>query len=227
MKTACRRLMPLMELQIIIIIIIICFGYLNVANSGLYIWHNGAYFHEFSKCCFRSSCRASNNEKSTRKDKITYTDTVGACSQNSTTVLNAHSESRGYSLWAESFAIQKWIPAVLVLSRGVIHKVSCLQISVRCCSDFLKLFLVYNISNITGQSTYTRWRTCCYIWRNVFGTGYLIMKSCQLRSEFVLMHIILWRIDPLLGNGSINMFPRRQILVKQPLLGNAYNNTRQ
>jgi hypothetical protein len=39
--------------------------------------------------------------------------------------------------------------------------------------------------------------------------------------------IILWRIDPLLCNGSINTFPRRQILGKQPLLSNAYKNMRQ
>jgi hypothetical protein len=34
-------------------------------------------------------------------------------------------------------------------------------------------------------------------------------------------------IDPLLGNDSINTFPRRQILGKEPLLGNAYDNTSQ
>jgi hypothetical protein len=35
------------------------------------------------------------------------------------------------------------------------------------------------------------------------------------------------RIDLLLRNGSINTFPRGQILDKQPLLGNAHNDTRQ
>jgi hypothetical protein len=73
------------------------------------------------------------------------------------------------------FAVQEWIPAVLALSGGVIHEVSCLEISVRCCvtscSDFFKQFLVYNISNITGQCTCTRWGgTCCYIWHDISGT---------------------------------------------------------
>jgi hypothetical protein len=40
--------------------------------------HKGVYFYEISSHRFRSSVRASNNEKSTRKDKITYADTVGS-----------------------------------------------------------------------------------------------------------------------------------------------------
>jgi hypothetical protein len=38
-----------------------------------------------------------------------------------------------------------------------------------------------------------------------------------------LLQSILWRIWPLIGNGSVNTFPRRQILGNQSLLGDAYN----
>jgi hypothetical protein len=42
-----------------------------------------------------------------------------------------------------------------------------------------------------------------------------------------IMRYILWLIDLLLGNGSVNTFPRRQIMGKQPLLCDAYNNMQQ
>jgi hypothetical protein len=53
------------------------------------------------------------------------------------------------------------------------------------------------------------------------------MGTNQLEDANADEWIILWRMNPVLGNGSINTFLLRQILGKHPLLGKAYNNMQQ